>query len=129
MANFKSITTVPEVTEVPDGAKILLNVDGAAKQVTKENAKFGSGMTVYNIVGGDTTGYSLQNLDGTTPTAQDVYDASMAGSVCGVYEGDDGTYYLSSRFTPNIDTSGAVIGITVNIDGDITIGTMGAEPV
>ena len=45
MANMKSITEVPEVTEVPDDAKIIINVNGTAKQVTKENAKFGGGST------------------------------------------------------------------------------------
>lgn len=88
--NYKDITQLEELETLPDDAEILVVTDGKAKKISKENAKFGGGSTVYTI--DDGSGVStvassgpeilpLYNKDGTQPTAQEVYDAFMGGQV------------------------------------------------
>lgn len=88
--NYKDITQLEELETLPDDAEILVVTDGKAKKISKGNAKFGCGSTVYTI--DDGSGVStvadsgpkilpLYNKDGTQPTAQEVYDAFMGGQV------------------------------------------------
>lgn len=48
---FRNITNLEELETLPDDAKILVIDFGTAKQISKANAKFGSGsVTVFNVV-------------------------------------------------------------------------------
>lgn len=48
---FRNVTNLEELETLPDDAKILVIDAGTAKQISKENAKFGGGsVTVFNVV-------------------------------------------------------------------------------
>lgn len=87
--NYKDITQLEELETLPDDAEILVVTDGKAKKISKGNAKFGGGSTVYTIDDGSGVSaaasspsiYPLYNMDGTQPTAQEVYDAFTGGQV------------------------------------------------
>lgn len=87
--NYKDITQLEELETLPDDAEILVVTDGKAKKISKGNAKFGGGSTVYTIDDGSDVSaaasspsiYPLYNMDGTQPTAQEVYDAFTGGQV------------------------------------------------
>lgn len=88
--NYKDITQLEELETLPDDAEILVVTDGKAKKISKGNAKFGGGSTVYTIDDGSGVSAAasaspailpLYNMDGTQPTAQEVYDAFMGGQV------------------------------------------------
>lgn len=50
---FRDVADLEEVTEIPEDADILVIVDGVAKRISKENAKFGGGsVTVYTVAAG-----------------------------------------------------------------------------
>ena len=87
--NFRSVSQLEAVTSLADDDKILVVQDGTAKAIKKSDAKFGGGgtTTVYNVVSSesaqatDSTSYTLQNADGSEVTAQEVYNAFVAGRV------------------------------------------------
>ena len=86
--NFRSVSQLEAVTSLADDDKILVVQDGTAKAIKKSDAKFGGGgtTTVYNVVestgsGASEPGYTLQNTDGSDVTAQEVYNAFVAGRV------------------------------------------------
>ena len=53
--SFRSITDLEEVEALDDGAYIIVIENGAAKRISKANAKFGGGggsVTKYIVTGG-----------------------------------------------------------------------------
>ena len=48
---FRDVSDLEEVTEIPEDADILVIVDGVAKRISKENAKFGGGSVTTFYVG------------------------------------------------------------------------------
>ena len=98
MIEYKDITQLETLDELADGSYIMVVQDGTAKLISKENAKFGGGITTFYAVesasqqsaSGDSPiavqavtlpTYTLQHSDGTEVTAQEAYDAYMAGGV------------------------------------------------
>lgn len=77
--NFRSITDLTELESLPDDAKILVIDGGTAKQISKENAKFGGGggNTIFYTSDGSTL-YTDSGCT-TAATAQEVFDACMNG--------------------------------------------------
>ena len=82
--NFRSITDLTELESLPDDAKILVIDGGTAKQISKENAKFGGG---GNTIFYTTDGSTLYTDSGctTAATAQEVFDACMNGVALMMY--------------------------------------------
>ena len=90
--NFRSITDLTELESLPDDAKILVIDGGTAKQISKENAKFGGGTINYLYLKNEaavtgapaatTTPTVYLDKDCTVKaTAQNVYDLFQAGEV------------------------------------------------
>lgn len=76
--NFRSITDLTELESLPDDAKILVIDGGTAKQISKENAKFGGGgNTIFYTSDGETL-YTDSGCT-TAATAQEVFDACWNG--------------------------------------------------
>ena len=76
--NFRSITDLTELESLPDDAKILVIDGGTAKQISKENAKFGGGSnTIFYTSDGETL-YTDSGCT-TAATAQEVFDACWNG--------------------------------------------------
>lgn len=96
---YKEITQLEKLDTLADGSYIMVVQDGTAKLISKENAKFGGGsITTFDAVDGTATNslensmvavqayisrpsYVLQHPDGSEVTAQEAYDAYMAGAV------------------------------------------------
>lgn len=95
---YKEITQLEKLDTLADGSYIMVVQDGTAKLISKENAKFGGGsITTFDAVDGTATNslensmvavqatltpsYVLQHPDGFEVTAQEAYDAYMAGAV------------------------------------------------
>lgn len=91
---YKEITQLEKLDTLADGSYIMVVQDGTAKLISKENAKFGGGsITTFDAVdstatnsmvavqGAFTPSYVLQHPDGSEVTAQEAYDAYMAGAV------------------------------------------------
>ena len=82
---FRDVTQLEAITQLEDGAYILVIVDGVAKMISKANANFGGGTTTtfkldVNIETDPFT-YTLKHTDGSDATAQELYDAFVAGIV------------------------------------------------
>lgn len=82
---FRDVTQLEAITNLEDGAYILVIVDGVAKMISKANANFGGGTTTtfkldVNIETDPIT-YTLKHTDGSNATAQELYDAFVAGIV------------------------------------------------
>lgn len=82
---FRDVTQLEAITNLEDGAYILVIVDGVAKMISKANANFGGGTTTtfkldVNIATDPFT-YTLKHTDGSNATAQELYDAFVAGIV------------------------------------------------
>ena len=82
---FRDVTELEAITQLEDGAYILVIVDGVAKMISKANANFGGGTTTtfkldVNIETDPFT-YTLKHTDGSNATAQELYDAFVAGIV------------------------------------------------
>lgn len=82
MISFRDITDLEPITSIPDNADIVVVVDGVAKRISKENAKFGGGTVEKKVfyIGtkAGTTGYYTIYTDAactTLATAQEVFDA------------------------------------------------------
>lgn len=82
---FRDVTQLESITQLEDGAYILVIVDGVAKRISKANANFGGGTaTKFNLVINNQTDpvtYTLKHTDGSDATAQELYDAFVAGIV------------------------------------------------
>lgn len=49
---FRDVSDLEEITEIPEDADILVIVDGVAKRISKANAKFGGGSVTTFYAGG-----------------------------------------------------------------------------
>ena len=82
---FRDVTQLEAITNLEDGAYILVIVDGVAKMISKANANFGGGKTTtFKLDVNDQTDpvtYTLKHTDGSDATAQELYDAFVAGIV------------------------------------------------
>ena len=82
---FRDVTQLEAITQLEDGAYILVIVDGVAKMISKANANFGGGKTTtFKLVTNNQTDpvtYTLKHTDGSDATAQELYDAFVAGIV------------------------------------------------
>lgn len=82
---FRDITQLEAITNLEDGAYLLVIVDGVAKMISKANANFGGGTTTtFKLVINhqtDPVTYTLKHTDGSDATAQELYDAFVAGIV------------------------------------------------
>lgn len=100
MISFRDITDLEPIDSIPDNADIVVVVDGVAKRISKENAKFGGGAAVEKkvfYVGKDQTSnnstlYKDAELT-TLVTAQEVYDAWAEGSLMLAVTSDGQTSY------------------------------------
>ena len=82
---FRDVTQLEAITQMEDGAYILVIVDGVAKMISKANANFGWGTkTTFKLDTNNQTDpvtYTLKHTDGSDATAQELYDAFVAGIV------------------------------------------------
>lgn len=82
---FRDVTQLEAITQLEDGAYILVIVDGVAKMISKANANFGGGTTTTFKVDvnhqTDPVTYTLKHTDGSNATAQELYDAFVSGIV------------------------------------------------
>ena len=82
---FRDVTQLEAITQMEDGAYILVIVDGVAKMISKTNANFGWGTkTTFKLDSNNQTDpvtYTLKHTDGSDATAQELYDAFVAGIV------------------------------------------------
>lgn len=84
---FRDVTQLEAITNLEDGAYILVIVDGVAKMISKANANFGGGggtTTTFKVdvnIETDPFTYTLKHTDGSDATAQELYDAFVAGIV------------------------------------------------
>lgn len=91
---FRDVTQLEAITQLEDGAYILVIVDGVAKMISKANANFGGGggtTTTFKLVINNQTDpvtFTLKHTDGSDATAQELYDAFVAGIVY-IAEGSD----------------------------------------
>ena len=89
---FRDVTQLEAITQLEDGAYILVIVDGVAKMISKANANFGGATTttfkLYVNNQTDPVTYTLKHTDGSDATAQELYDAFVAGIVY-IAEGSD----------------------------------------
>ena len=103
MISFRDITDLEPITSIPDNADIVVVVDGVAKRISKENAKFGGGAVEKKVfyIGRETTSGQSANAENgiavhggvanytlykdaeltTLATAQEVFDALDEGSL------------------------------------------------
>lgn len=77
---FRDVADLEEITEIPEGADILVIVNGVAKRISKENAKFGGGSVTTFYVTSSNKIYT-DAAKTTEATPQQIYDAYMAGTV------------------------------------------------
>ena len=82
---FRDVTQLEAITQLEDGAYILVIVDGVAKMISKANANFGGGTTTtFKVdvdIATDPFTYTLKHTDGSNATAQELYGAFVAGIV------------------------------------------------
>ena len=82
---FRDVTQLEAITQLEDGAYILVIVDGVAKMISKANANFGGvTKTTFKVDVNhqtDPVTYTLKHTDGSNATAQELYDAFVAGIV------------------------------------------------
>ena len=77
---FRDVADLEEITEIPEDADILVIVDGVAKRISKENAKFGGGsVTTFYVTSSKKIYIDAAKTAEATP--QQIYDAYMAGTV------------------------------------------------
>lgn len=114
MISFRDITDLEPIDSIPDNADIVVVVDGVAKRISKENAKFGGGAVEKKVfyVGAEPAAEpaavnsanaenGLAVLDAahntlykdaeltTLATAQEVFDAWKEGSLM-IFDFDSG---------------------------------------
>lgn len=90
---FRDVTQLEAITQLEDGAYLLVIVDGVAKMISKANANFGGGKTTtfkyYVNHQTDSVTYTLKHTDGSDATAQELYDAFVAGIVYIINQNSD----------------------------------------
>ena len=90
---FRDVTQLEAITQMEDGAYILVIVDGVAKMISKANANFGWGTkTTFKLDSNNQTDpvtYTLKHTDGSDATAQELYDAFVAGIVYIINQNSD----------------------------------------
>lgn len=119
---FRSVTDLEELDALPDDASILVVDNGTAKQISKANAKFGGGsVTKYLLADASTQSaqgdvavqavtnptYTITHEDGSAVTAQEVYDAFMAGLVIAV-DSEAGAAFVAVAINCRQNSSGVI---------------------
>lgn len=120
--NFRSVSQLEAVTSLADDDKILVVQDGTAKAIKKSDAKFGGGgtTTVYNVVSSESsTSYTLQNADGSEVTAQEVYNAFVAGRVLLSQSNDESSLVTTQETGSSPVSVAAAGGNSVNTLGNL----------
>lgn len=103
---YKEITELEKLDSLADGSYIMVVQDSTAKLISKENAKFGGGnITTFNCV--FSTDYDLQHSDGSDVTAQEAYDAYMAGGVRLRFPAESAETFCDVVYMYWVDSSGA----------------------
>lgn len=124
---FRDVTQLEAITQLEDGAYILVIVDGVAKRISKSNANFGGGTTTtFNLVTNNQTDpvtYTLKHTDGSNATAQELYDAFVAGIV---YIGQDSTISIVGGII-RYGTADNVTGVKYYAAPDTTGVMIGSE--
>lgn len=120
--NFRSVSQLEAVTSLADDDKILVVQDGTAKAIKKSDAKFGGGgtTTVYNVVSSESsTSYTLQNADGSEVTAQEVYNAFVAGRVLLSQSNDESSLVTTQETGSPLVSAAKASGPSVNTLGNL----------
>lgn len=124
--NFRSVSQLEAVASLADDDKILVVQDGTAKAIKKSDAKFGGGgtTTVYNVVestgsGASEPSYTLQNTDGSDVTAQEVYNAFVAGRVLLSQSNDEGSLVATQGTGSSLVSVAKASGLSVNTLGNL----------
>lgn len=124
--NFRSVSQLETVTSLADDDKILVVQDGTAKAIKKSDAKFGGGgtTTVYNVVestgsGASEPSYTLQNTDGSDVTAQEVYNAFVAGRVLLSQSNDESSLVTTQEIGSPLAYMAQTGGSSVNVLGGL----------
>ena len=84
---FRDVTQLEAITNLEDGAYLIVIVDGVAKMISKANANLGGGggtTTTFKLdvnIETDPFTYTLKHTDGSDARAQELYDAFVAGIV------------------------------------------------
>lgn len=123
--NFRSVSQLEAVTSLADDDKILVVQDGTAKAIKKSDAKFGGGTTtVYNVVestgsGASEPSYTLQNTDGSDVTAQEVYNAFVAGRVLLSKSNDESSLVATQGTGSSLVCMAKASGSSVNALGGL----------
>lgn len=125
---FRDITQLEAITNLEDGAYILVIVDGVAKMISKANANFGGGGTTTTFkvdvnIETDPFTYTLKHTDGSDATAQELYDAFVAGLV---YIDQDSTISIVGAIQ-RYGTADNVTGIKYYTASDTTGVMIGSE--
>lgn len=125
--NFRSVSQLEAVTSLADDDKILVVQDGTAKAIKKSDAKFGGGgtTTVYNVVestgsGASEPSYTLQNTDGSDVTAQEVYNAFVAGRVLLSQSNDESSLVTTQEIGSPLVYMAQTGGPSVNVLGGLS---------
>lgn len=120
---YKEITELEKLDSLADGSYIMVVQDSTAKLISKENAKFGGGnITTFNYVLSTAmnsmensqiavqaiiSDYGLQHSDGSDVTAQEAYDAYMAGGVRLRFPAESAETFCDVVYMYWVDSSGA----------------------
>ena len=124
---FRDVTQLEAITNLEDGAYILVIVDGVAKMISKANANFGGGTTTtFKVdvnIETDPFTYTLKHTDGSDATAQELYDAFVAGIV---YIGQDSTISIVGGIV-RYGTADNVTGVKYYAAPDTTGVMIGSE--
>ena len=126
---FRDVTQLEAITQLEDGAYILVIVDGVAKMISKANANFGGGggtTTTFKVdvnIETDPFTYTLKHTDGSDATAQELYDAFVAGIV---YIGQDSTISIVGGII-RYGTADNVTGVKYYATPDTTGVMIGSE--
>lgn len=120
---YKEITELEKLDSLADGSYIMVVQDSTAKLISKENAKFGGGnITTFNCVLSTAMNSmensqiavqaiildcDLQHSDGSDVTAQEAYDAYMAGGVRLRFSGESEEAFCDVVYMYWVDSSGA----------------------
>ena len=124
---FRDVTQLEAITQLEHGAYILVIVDGVAKMISKANANFGGGTTTtFKVdvnIETDPFTYTLKHTDGSDATAQELYDAFVAGIV---YIGQDSTISIVGGII-RYGTADNVTGVKYYAAPDTTGVMIGSE--
>lgn len=136
MISFRDITDLEPITSIPDNADIVVVVDGVAKRISKENAKFGGGAVEKKVfyVGlkPGQAGYYTLYTDAactTLATAQEVFDACWERTI-EIYRQQENKagvtfpqmYYWVSSDGAGVRTNVVYVYLQLN-EGFIDVGT------